>query len=204
MLRTPADELCRTDAERACLAALRERFGGAGSPMERHCHRQFLIGERLAGSRAFDRELLLCACWLHDAGLETAGSAPYVTEGALLAERVLAPFGWPAERLQRCMDACEQHHAVRSRAAMGLEVELVRRSDLVDVSAGVLRFGLDRRWVRGLAHRLPRSGFYPMLLRATARELRRRPRSLWGVFVAPRRTVVAAPDRASAAGPRRP
>jgi HD superfamily phosphodiesterase len=57
-----------------------------------------------------DRELLLCACWLHDAGLYTPSRDPYVTEGARLAARVLAPFGWPPERLQRCMDACEQHH----------------------------------------------------------------------------------------------
>jgi len=39
--------------------------------MERHCQRQLAIAERLAGGRAFDRELLLCACWLHDTGLYT-------------------------------------------------------------------------------------------------------------------------------------
>src|SRR6266511_353159 len=101
--------------------------------MERHCLRQFAIAERLAGDRAFDREVLLCACWLHDVGLFTPSRDPYVTEGARLAARVLEPFGWPPERLQRCMDACEQHHAPRPRMAMGLEVEPVRtltRDDL--------------------------------------------------------------------------
>ena len=39
--------------------------------MERHCQRQLAIAERLVGGRAFDRELLLCACWLHDTGLYT-------------------------------------------------------------------------------------------------------------------------------------
>ena len=68
-----------------------------------------------------------CArCWLHDIGLYTDSRDPYVTEGARLAARVLEPFGWPPARLQRCMDACEQHHAPRSQMAMGLEVELVR------------------------------------------------------------------------------
>ncbi|WP_026909810.1 HD domain-containing protein [Patulibacter minatonensis] len=189
MTPTDADELCRTDAERACLAALRDGAGGVGSPMELHCVRQFVLCERLAGDRAFDRELLLCACWLHDAGLSTASDAPYVTEGALLVERVLEPFGWPAERLQRCMDACEQHHAPRSRMAMGLEVELVRRSDLIDVSAGIVAFGLERRWIRSLFARFPRTGFYPALAGLVVEELRTRPRSLWGVFVAPRRTL---------------
>jgi len=31
---------------------------------------------------------------------------------------------------------------------MGLEVELVRQSDLVDVTGGLVNFGLDRRWLR--------------------------------------------------------
>ncbi len=118
-----ADALSSTPAARAALAALRAAAGSGGA-MERHCLRQFVIAERLAGDQPFDRELLLCACWLHDAGLSTDSGDPYVTEGARLAARVLEPFGWPPDRLQRCMDACEQHHAPRSRLAMGLEVEL--------------------------------------------------------------------------------
>ena len=144
-----ADALSTTPATRAALEALRTAVG-SDSPMERHCLRQFAIAERLAGDRPFDRELLLCACWLHDAGLYTHSRDPYVTEGARLAARVLEPFAWPPERLQLCMDACEQHHAPRSRMAMGLEVELVRQSDLVDVTAGLVNFGLDRRWLRRL------------------------------------------------------
>jgi hypothetical protein len=34
---------------------------GSDSPLERHCPRQFVIAERLASDRPFDRELLLCA-----------------------------------------------------------------------------------------------------------------------------------------------
>jgi hypothetical protein len=130
-----ADALSVTPAAQAALETLRAAAGADG-PMERHCVRQFAIAERLAGDRGFDRELLLCACWLHDIGLYTHSRDPYVTEGARLAARVLEPFGWSRERLQRCMDACEQHHAPRSRMAMGLDVELVRRSDLVDVTQG--------------------------------------------------------------------
>jgi HD domain-containing protein len=150
--------------------------------------RQFAIAGRLAGGRAFDRELLVCACWLHDAGLYIPSHDPYVTEGARLADRVLAPFGWPPERLQRCMDACEQHHAPRSRMAMGLEVELVRQADLVDVTAGIVNFGLDRRWLRALFRDVPRDGFWRLLGGAVLGELRHRPASLAGVFVSPRRT----------------
>jgi hypothetical protein len=164
------------------------RRGIRQSPLERHCLRQFAIAERLAGDRAFDRELLLCACWLHDLGLFTLSRDPYVTEGARLAARVLEPFGWPPERLQRCMDACEQHHAPRSRIALGLEVELVRQSDLVDVTAGLVTFGLDRRWLRELFREVPRDGLWRLIGSAVLNELRHRPASLVGVFLSPRRT----------------
>jgi hypothetical protein len=186
VLLTP-DELCTTPAERAALTALRE-LAGADSVMERHCHRQFLIAERLVGERPYDRELVLCACWLHDAGVYIDSSAPYVTEAGLLAARVVEPFAWETDRRQRLLDACEQHHAPRSRMALGLEVELLRQSDLVDVSAGLVNFGIDRAWLRALFRRVPRSGFIPLLGRIAVHELRSRPMSLTRVFIEPDRT----------------
>lgn len=182
-----ADELCTTPAELAALRTLRA-LAGTDSAMERHCHRQFLIAERLAGGRRYDRELVLCACWLHDAGVYVDSSAPYVTEGGLLAARVVEPFGWEPERRQRLHDACEQHHAPRSRIKFGLEVELLRQSDLVDVSGGLVNFGIDRGWLKALFREVPRSGFVPVLARIAAHELRSRPASLTRVFIAPKRT----------------
>jgi len=182
-----ADALSATPAAQAALEAMRAA-AGSGGPMERHCLRQFAIAERLAGERAFDRELLLCACWLHDAGLFTDSRDPYVTEGARLAARVLEPFDWPPERLQRCMDACEQHHAPRSRIAMGLEVELVRQADLVDVTRGLVSFGLDRRWLSDLFREVPRDGLWRLIGSAVLDEVRHRPATLTAVFISPRRT----------------
>src|SRR4029077_8752810 len=110
-----ADALSATPAAQAALEALRTA-AGANGPMERHCLRQFAIAERLAGNRAFERELLVVGRWLHDAGLYIPSRDPYVTEGARLADRVLAPFGWPPRRLQRRQDACAQAPAAQSRA----------------------------------------------------------------------------------------
>jgi hypothetical protein len=182
-----ADELCTTPAELEALRALRG-LAGTDSAMERHCHRQFLIAVRLAGARAYDRELLLCGCWLHDAGVYIDSSAPYVTEGGLLAARIVEPYAWEPERRQRLLDACEQHHAPRSRIKLGLEVELLRQADLVDVSAGLVNFGLDRGWLKALFGEVPRSGFIRLLGRIAAHELRTRPTSLVRVFIAPTRT----------------
>ena len=73
------------------------------------------------------------------------------------------------------MDACEQHHAPRPRLGMGLEVELVRQADLVNVTAGIVNFGLDRRWLRALFRNVPRAGFWRLLGGAVLGKLHRRP-----------------------------
>ena len=92
-----------------------------------------------------------------------------------LAEHTLAPFGWPHARLARCLDAVEEHHALGSRWDWGVEVELVRRSDLVDVTRGLVAFGLPRSWLRELFQSVPRAGFYRMLGGAVGRMARERP-----------------------------
>ena len=177
-----ADDLVTTDAERACLDALRTATREPDGAMERHCVRQFLIAERLGESvpGEVDRELLLCAALLHDAGLYPGASTGdvYVTDGRRLAERTLSPFGWPPSRLARCLDAVEQHHALASRWGWGAEVELIRRSDLVDVTGGLVAFGLPRGWLRGLFRAVPRDGFWRMLSTEVLRMVRERPRTL--------------------------
>jgi hypothetical protein len=47
------------------------------------------------------------------------------------------------------------------------EVELVRRSDLVEVLPELVRFGIPRSWLkRELWHAVPRTGFWPATLDA--------------------------------------
>jgi hypothetical protein len=156
--------------------------------MERHCLRVYEIAGELGRRRGddVDRELLLCAAWLHDAGLyqgDGASEGSYVLEGRHLVERVLAPFEWPADRLQRVGDAVERHHELRPQWARGTEVELMRRADLIDVSGGLVRFGLDRGWLHDLSARVPRRGMYGGIGKLVAHELRTRPQTLPTIFL---------------------
>jgi HD domain len=155
--------------------------------MERHTMRQYLIAERIADVRSirYDRELLLCASFLHDAGLYGAASTGdvYIMDSARYARRTLEPFGWPAERLRVCLDACEQHHALTTRWWMATEVELVRRADLVEVYPELRRFGIPRSWLKQeLWQAVPRAGFWPETLEITRTHWRR---MLPGMFQPP-------------------
>jgi HD superfamily phosphodiesterase len=184
-MTTVADELATTPAERTCLDTLRNLVGAPNGPIERHSLRVFLIAAELArrGDNEVDRELLLCAALLHDAGLYpgAATKAAYVTDGRELAHRVLADAGWPPERVRLAGDAVERHHELRAQWSRGAEVELLRRADLVEVSQWTIRFGLERSWLRALTPRLPRAGFVREVLRQLGVAARKRPATLWRI-----------------------
>jgi hypothetical protein len=182
MARLVADDVVSTDAERASLSAIREATRTADGPMERHSLRVFVIAERMADvfDRRVDREVLLCASLLHEIGAyPLAGTGDvYTTDGRRYAERLLEPFGWPELRIRACGDAIENHHRTSPVWELGPETELVRRADLVDVTAGLVALGLSRGWVRGLFTAVPRDGIYGELVRVITGFIRDRPETI--------------------------
>lgn len=183
-----ADELVGTDAERDALAAVREITGTSGGPMELHGIRCFLICERLAAEAGLevDREVLLVAGLLHDIGLYDGASrgGVYVSDGRDFAEHLLAGRkGWSRQRQLVCLRAIERHHELRSQWDAGAEVELLRRADLVEVTAGAVRFGLDRAWIRELFAAVSRRGLYPEVARLLRKALRERPATIPQILI---------------------
>jgi hypothetical protein len=182
-----ADTACTTDAARACLGELRAQCGERDGPMERHGLRVYEIAHELARRRGLDvdSELLACVAWLHDAGLYpgAASADTYVVDGRRLLERVLVSFQWPAERVALAGDAVERHHELRPQWKRGTEVELIRRADLIDISGGAVRLGLDRAWLRDLSARVPRDGLVREIARLVGGALRQRPLTMLEIFL---------------------
>jgi HD domain len=183
---TTAEDLVRSDSERAALQRLREITGQTGGPMERHGLRVFLIADRLATARdaKVDREVLLIAGLLHDIGLydEASHGGVYVTEGAEFTADLLREQGWEEERIRLCFDAIERHHETRSQWERGAEVELIRRADLVDLTSSLVTFGLPREWLRDLFRSVPRDGTYATIGREVANQLIHRPLKFAQIF----------------------
>lgn len=181
------DEAVETPAEQAALAAVREATGESGGPMERHGLRVFLIAAELASRRHVDvdREVLLVAGLLHDLGLYDLASrgGVYVSDGAEFAAELLAPYGWSDERTRRCRNAIERHHELRSQWRAGDEVELIRRADLIDVSGGLVSFGVPRAWLRELFASVSRDGTYGEVARMVGHALRERPLTMPRIFL---------------------
>lgn len=182
-----ADEAVETPAGQAALAAVREATGESGGPMERHGLRVFLIAAEMASLRDLDvdREVLLVAGFLHDLGLYDLASrgGVYVSDSADFAAELLAPHAWSEERTRLCRDAIERHHELRSQWSAGDEVELIRRADLVDVSAGLVTRGVSRPWLRELFTAVPRDGTYGEVARMVGHALRERPLTMPRIFL---------------------
>jgi len=183
------ETLAGSVAERDALERLRAATGGPDGPMERHCLRVRLIAAALGVKQgwALDGELLTVAAILHDIGIypSVSDAGVYTAQGAALARELLAGHGWSQERIERCADAIDRHHELRPQLARGAEVEAIRRADLVDVSGGILAFGLDHGWLRELARRVPRRGFARELMRLVSHALRTRPLTMLQIFRRP-------------------
>jgi hypothetical protein len=181
-----ADELSETTLERRCLAELRDACGETAGPMERHCVRCFLFVERLADRRelVIDREVALCAAFLHDIGIYPSRSqgGVYTDESGELAKRLFDEAGADAERAQLAADACTYHHARSSQLERGAEVELLRLADQIEVFGGLRRHGLSRVEVQRTFDEVPRVGFYGHIAKLTVVALRQRPSTLPKIF----------------------
>lgn len=183
---TTAEDLVRTDSETAALERLREVTDQTGGPMERHGLRVFLIADRLANAResTVDREILLIAGLLHDIGLydEASHGSIYVREGAEFTAELLRGQNWDEDRIRLCFDAIERHHDLRPQWERGDEVELIRRADLVDLTSGLVGFGLNREWLRDLFRSVPRDGTYQTIGSEVAKQLIHQPLQFVQIF----------------------
>jgi len=116
-------------------------------------------------------DTLQIAAAFHDLGIWTDRTFDYLGPSRRLARAYLAGRGGDA--LGPLVEAViEQHHKLRPyRGPFAGAVEPFRRADLVDVSLGTLRSGLDRTFVRAVRAALPNAGFHACLARLTGRQL---------------------------------
>jgi HD superfamily phosphodiesterase len=181
--------LANTDAARDALARLRAATQSEAGPMELHCLRCRYIAGEIAARRGWsiDEELLTIAAILHDIGLYPLAATRdvYTSDGARVAREVLAAHGWKPERIERCANAIDRHHDLRSQLRCGAEAEALRLADRVELSAGLVRAGVDRRWLQDLRAEFSPRGLAQELAREITRALRERPLTMVRIFLRP-------------------
>jgi hypothetical protein len=161
----------------ALLEAHASRLGRDATGYRHHAYRVANFYWRLLPGNPTMLEKLSIAVAFHDLGIWTAGTFDYLPPSRALARAHLQAIGRP--EWQQEVDAMiDHHHRIRRLPAdTQASVEVFRRADWIDVSNGVLRFGLSRAVMREVRTRFPDAGFHRRLLQLGWQRFRRHPLS---------------------------
>lgn len=149
-------------------------LGGDFTGYRNHAYRVANLCVALSPGAPAQVEKIAVAAAFHDLGIWTDGTFDYLPPSIRLAEAYLARAGRP-EWTAEVTAMISEHHGFRRRGHSGWLVEPFRRADWVDVTRGVLRFGLTRRFVRELYTEWPDAGFHRRLVQLSLRRLRTHP-----------------------------
>lgn len=122
-----------------------------------------------------DKIAVAAAC--HDLGIWTDRTFDYLEPSALLATRRLleSPHAAWADEVREMI--LQHHKLTRYRANADWLVEPFRCADLIDLSRGLVRFGLPRTLVREILAQWPNAGFHKRLLSLAGERARSHPLS---------------------------
>ena len=128
------------------LGAFAGPLGGDLRAYRNHVYRVLNYLLLLAPEHSDNVDLLLFAAAFHDLGIWTDGTFDYLEPSKRLARNYLAAkglahFGPEVEAI------IHHHHKLSSyRGAFSTTVEPFRQADLIDVSLGVIRYGISPAW----------------------------------------------------------
>ena len=135
-----------------------------------------LCVSQLTGSTE-EIEKIAVAAAFHDLGIWTDRTFDYLSPSARLASAYLSASG-RAGWIPEITETIFGHHKVSTyRGPGGWLAEPFRRADWMDVSMGVITFGLSRRLFEAALSLWPRAGFHKRLVQLALRRVRTHPRS---------------------------
>lgn len=118
---------------------------------------------------ADERAKVRIAASFHDLGIWTDNTFDYLDPSIALATAHLGRHGLDAW-VPEVSTMIALHHRVRPvDDARHPLVEVFRRADWIDVSLGLLRFGLPRSYVRTVRAAFPNAGFHRRLVQLTGK-----------------------------------
>ena len=124
-----------------------------------------------------NRQKIAIAAAFHDLGIWTAGTFDYIEPSMKLAKVHLAESGRAPWAPEIETTIREHHKLLRYRPHPEWMAEPFRKADLVDLSRGVVKFGLPRGFIKDLFAQWPSAGFHTRLVQLSLTRLRTHPLS---------------------------
>jgi hypothetical protein len=167
----------RIDALERVLELHAAALGGDFTAYRNHAYRVANVCVALAPSADERLEEIALAAAFHDLGIWTAGTFDYLRPSIELACAHLTCAGQRDWREGIAGMIREHHKVTRYRGADAELVEPFRRADWVDVSLGLVSFGLPRERLRAIFATWPNAGFHKRLAQLTWQRFRKYPLS---------------------------
>jgi hypothetical protein len=140
-----------------------------------HAYRVVNLCAALSSKDPATLEKIALAAAFHDIAIWTSETFDYLKPSRALADQHLAGTSHPEWRAEIDAMIMEHHKILPYRAAHKELVEPFRKADLIDVSQGLIRFGLPRTLLHDLYAQWPGAGFHRKLIKLTLKEFRAHP-----------------------------
>ena len=144
-------------------------------PYQNHVYRVVNLCVRLHSAGGDELRRLAIVAAFHDLGIWTAGTFDYLGPSMALAKTYLTRSGqreWVAEVNEVIF---EHHKILPYRGAAQPLVESFRKADWIDVTRGLLTFGIPRPFIAELYQAWPSKGFHRRLVQLAAQRFRSNP-----------------------------
>jgi len=142
-----------------------DSLAGDFAAYRNHVYRVLNFFRALTRNEISDIGHVEIAAAFHDLGIWTHRTFDYLGPSKRLAAEYLFGMG-EGHHIPEVEAIIEYHHKItRYRGPHSPTVESFRRADLVDVSLGVIRYGIPRGFVREVKRTFPNAGFHGALVR---------------------------------------
>jgi hypothetical protein len=158
-------------AVEAILPKWREALGADYVPYRNHLYRMLHFFRGLNGDDAEGDARAAVAAVFHDLGIWSDHTFDYLEPSA---RRAVEHIGEADPGRDEIVAMIVEHHKIRPYRG-NARVEAFRRADLVDVSLGLVRFGLPRAYVQEVKQAFPNAGFHQRLVQLFGQRLRTHP-----------------------------
>lgn len=157
------------------LSGWRETLGSEYQGYRNHVCRMVHYCFALRACTQEEQEKIIIAGAFHDLGIWIADTVDYIPPSLPPAREYLEQRKLGAWTDEITLMITEHHKVREYTGAQAALVELFRKGDLVDVSLGVVRFGLSRAYITAVRTRFPNAAFHRNLGKRAARWFLRHP-----------------------------
>jgi hypothetical protein len=142
------------------LDAFAVELGGDATAYRAHAYRVFHFCRALTDAAAGRDDGIALAAAFHDLGIWSDRTVDYLPPSVRRLREHLERVGRGAEAGELERMVAWHHKLTPCRAASDALVEAFRRADLVDLTLGLVRFGLPKEYVQAVRAAFPAAGFH--------------------------------------------